>query len=277
MRRAILFLPLGLAMLWPAVTQAQSGDPLERRVTVVERELRAVQRKVFPGGDPRFFEAEVQPDQAPVATPGTPASSPVIDLSQRVDTLERQLTTLTGQIEEQGFRLRQLEQKVAGMGAAPASEAGGSPVVAPPAPAAGGEAAAPAPTGDPIEAAYRAAYANVEARDYVAAESQLKAFVAANPKHRRASHAQYWLGRSYYADAKLNLAAEAFLANYQSNPRGERAPDSLLWLGKTLTDLKKPTEACRVLRELDEAYGSKMTSDIRDQSAKARAAAKCTA
>jgi tol-pal system protein YbgF len=219
----------------------------------------------------------VQPSQAPVTAPGTPASSPVADLSQRVDTLERQLMTLTGQIEEQGFRLRQLEEKVAAAAVAPPAiaPAAGNGVVAPPAPADAGAAAAP--SGDQAEATYRAAYAHVEARDYVAAEAQLKAFVEANPKHRRASHAQYWLGRSYHADGKLNLAAESFLANYQTNPRGERAPDSLLWLGRTLTDLKKPAEACRVLRELDEVYGGKMSSDIRDQTAKARATAKCTA
>ena len=279
MRRAILLLPLAMAVAIPAAAQAQGNNPLENRVTTIERELRAVQRKVFPGGDPRFFEPEVQPTQAPVDAPGVPASSPVIDLSRRVDALEAQLATMTGQVEQNGYRLRQLEEKVAALGAPagtalPGGTSGTSSVVAPPAPGANAPAAAP---GDTIEAAYRAAYAQVDARNYAAAESQLKAFVQANPKHRRASHAQYWLGRSYYADGKLNLAAEAFLGNYQTNPRGERAPDSLLWLGRTLTDLKKPTEACRVLRELDEVYGAKMSSDVRDQTAKARAAAKCSA
>ncbi len=288
MRRFVpLLVPTLLVAALAGPVTAQDGG-LERRVSTIEKELRAVQRKVFPGGDNRFFEAEIQPQQQPTTpAPGIPASSPVADLSLRVDTLERQIASLTGDVEQNGYRLRQLEEKIAALQAAAAAAAmpadpeglptggivgatptGPATTVTPP-------ATTPAAGGDAIEAAYRAAYARVDAKDWAGAESELKAFVAANPRHRRASHAQYWLGRTYSASGKLNLAAEAFLANYQTNPRGERAPDSLLWLGRTLIDLKKASDACRVLDELNAVYGGKMSSDVRDQATRARATAKC--
>lgn len=292
MRRfaSILAPTLLIAAIAGPVT-AQDGG-LERRVSTIEKELRAVQRKVFPGGDNRFFEAEIQPEQQPATpAPGIPASSPVADLGQRVDALEKQIASLTDNVEQNGYRLRQAEEKIAALQAAAAAAAAAAapPVDSPGLPTGGivgatptGPATATAPAAtapanaDAIEAAYRAAYAKVDAKDWTGAEADLKAFVAANPTHRRASHAQYWLGRSYVASGKLNLAAEAFLANYQTNPRGERAPDSLLWLGRTLIDLKKAPDACRVLDELQAVYAGKMSSDVRDQATRARATAKCT-
>lgn len=287
MRRFVpLLIPTLLVAAVAGPVTAQDGG-LERRVSTIEKELRAVQRKVFPGGDSRFFEAEIQPQQQPATpAPGVPASSPVADLGLRVDALEKQIASLTGDVEQNGYRLRQLEEKIDALQAAATAAAtptdpaglptGGIVGATPTGPAATVTTPVVPPAGgDTVEAAYRTAYAKVEAKDWAAAEAELKAFVAANPQHRRASHAQYWLGRSYVADGKLNLAAEAFLANYQTNPRGERAPDSLLWLGRTLIDLKKASDACRVLDELNAVYGGNMSSDVRDQATRARATAKC--
>lgn len=82
--------------------------PIEGRVDRLEREMRAVQRKVFPGGGGQLVEPQIRPETN-VEVPGTPASSPVADLTQRVASLESQITTLTGQVEQNQFRLRQLE------------------------------------------------------------------------------------------------------------------------------------------------------------------------
>jgi tol-pal system protein YbgF len=110
---------------------------------------------------------------------------------------------------------------------------------------------------------------------YPEAEAALKAYVAKYPKSKRASYAQHWLGRSYLADGKPASAAEAFLANYTTMPRGDRAPDSLYWLGQSLMKLNKPADACKVYGELLDVYGAKMSASLKDQTAKARAAANC--
>lgn len=273
MKRTLLLLFIAGAVAVPAI--AQEAAPLVKRVDTLEKQMKAVQRKVFPGGDTRFFEPEIAPPAPAAPAPGVPASTPVADLAARVDTLEQQLTLLTGQNEQNSHRIRQLEEAVAKLQAAAA------PVAAPPA-AIGvapspPTAAAVAPGADPIDAEYRAAYALVDQKRYAEATTALKAFATKYPKHKRASYARHWLGRTYLADGKPALAVETFYANYQDNPRGERAPDSLYWLGQALVQLKKPDEACRVYDELTDVYGKTMSTTLKDQTAKARVAAKCAA
>ena len=75
----------------------------------LEPQLRAVQRRVFPDGN---VEPEI--GEQPAAGPGGNLSGDAIaSLAARVDALEAQLRTLTGQVEENGFRTRQLEQQIA--------------------------------------------------------------------------------------------------------------------------------------------------------------------
>ncbi len=72
-------------------------------------------------------------------------------------------------------------------------------------------------------------------------------------------------------------AAKAFLDGYKKYPDGDRAPDSLLWLGKALTALKKPKQACSALDELQSVYGPKLTPALKSAAKTARNDAKCDA
>jgi len=60
-------------------------------------------------------------------------------------------------------------------------------------------------------------------------------------------------------------------------PRGERAAESLYWLGIALTRLKKPADACKVYVEFDEVYASKAGPDLKTKVAKGKTDAKCAA
>ena len=286
-------LALVLAAMMPPLAAAEP-PPLDRRVGTLEKQMQAVQRKVFPGGDARYFTPDITPDVPPAAAPeGTPASAPLADLTTRVDALERQVRGLTGAVEEAqnqqrvadetfakyrgdtDFRLNAIEHP-----AQPAAPP--LPTDAPP-PAKPVKPAKPLPAKDDaaaqavltVEEQWRAAYALYVSKDYPAAETAMTAFLAANPKAARASNAQYWLGRSYMAHEQSALAAKAFLDGYKKYPTGERAPDSLLWLGNALTALKKPTEACQALDELPVSYPDRMTPALRIAAAKARKDAKC--
>jgi len=90
---------------------AHAQTAIEARVDRLEREMRAVQRKVFPGGAAATVEPEITSPAVDDATGGS--SSPIADLTQRVATLEAQLTTLTGQLEQTQYRVRQLEDAFA--------------------------------------------------------------------------------------------------------------------------------------------------------------------
>ncbi|WP_332812229.1 tetratricopeptide repeat protein [Sphingomonas sp.] len=282
----------------PAAAQERS---IERRVDVIEKELRAVQRKVFPGGAGAVVEAEISAEQAPALESGFPASSALADLTARVDSLEAQLRTLTGQSEENAHRLRLLEASVTQLRAdaeARASEAAAPSAAASPSPTNGersastarntpSPAAAAAPnrtpngapdevgTGDAGEEAYTAGYRLWNDQRYAEAQKALEATVKKYPKHASASRAQNLLGRAYLDDGKPAAAAKVFLANYQNNPKGERAPDSLYFLGQALVQLKKTAEACKVYDELQDVYGSAMRDWVKQRLPKARADAKC--
>src|SRR4051812_17652099 len=103
-RLTVLFLLSAAA----APLAAQTAPDLNSRVGKIEKELRAVQRKVFPNGQP--LEAEIvapTPAPAPVST-----TSPIADLTARVDAIEAQVRSLVAQGEQNGHRVGQLEEQV---------------------------------------------------------------------------------------------------------------------------------------------------------------------
>ncbi len=286
---------------------AQSAaDPIEKRVRKLEGEMKAVQRKVFPGGDSRYFEPEIAPATAPSATaPGVPATSPVSDLAARVDALERQLQSLTAQSEQNGFRLRQLEEALGkfrndaefrlntlegnptgtpttqpgGASGAPAALSPAKPAAAAAATASPVQTAAPEkPAGDPVEAEWNAAYAHVKASDWAKAEPALQAIITKYPKHNRAASALFWQGRTFYAQAKYAQAAKSFLESYNKFPKALRGPDSLLWVGKSLIKFAppRPDKACEAYAEMQSVYGASLSESLKSQLAKARTDAKCS-
>jgi TolA-binding protein len=278
MRLHLLAVILMASVAAPAA--AQQAPTIDKRVGKLESEMRAVQRKVFPGGN---IEPEIRPEAPVVAPGGVPASSAIADLTARVDALEAQLQTVTRQGEENAFRLRQLEDALARLRSeaearaaepvAPPPEAAPAPAQSEPAPAA--SEPAPPSTGDAGEDAYLTGYRQWEAKNYAAAQKTLEAMAKKYPKHKRASYAANLAGRAYLDDGKPATAAKVLLANYQNNPTGERAADSLYFLGQALMDLKKPAEACKVYDELRDVYGASMREWLQQRLPQARTAAKC--
>ena len=306
MRTIVLALASAAILIPTAVTPvaASAQSNVEGRVGKLESEMRAVQRKVFPGGAGTLMPEIVAPTAvAPVG--GVPATSAVADLTSRVSSLERQMASMTDQIEQNGYKVRQLQDqfdiykrandakmKTLTAGPAPIAESSAAseeePARAPAKPvaaAAASAAAAAAPTsvagverpstGDTPEDEYIYGYRLWAAKKYPEAEAQLKKVVATYPKNKRASYAQNLLGRAYLDDGKPSLASMAFYDNYKKMPDGERAPDSLYYLAQALMKLNKPADACKVYAELTDVYGAKISSGMQADVAKGRTAAKC--
>ena len=313
MRFLIVAAGLTAAIAGPVAAQAQTSA-VESRVDRLEREMRAVQRKVFPGGAGQTIEPQIVPDTS-TEMPGVPSGSPIADLTQRVAALENQVQTLTGQVEQDGYRLRQIEEGFSAYKRATdarlkaledgASRIGssGDPVIAPvdlgetstrptrPTRPAAEDSPAPKPTGtraqqvaaiqkpntgDPAEDGYTYGYRLWQAKLYPEARRELEAVATKYPQHRRASFSQNLLGRAYLDAGAPSLAAVAFYENYKKNPNGERAPDSLYYLAQALTKLKKPaSEVCKVYTELDQLYGARLSAEMKNGIAEGRAAQKC--
>lgn len=209
-------------------------------------------------------------------------------LSNQMNQISSRLDKLQKDVE---FRLNAMEKggeagAAAGAGAPPAAAAEGQkpapklgqPQVPPgkerlvlvPGPAGGGpsgSAAAPAnlkpnavelPQGSP-EAQYEFAYglllqAQREQTDFSRPEQAFREFLKANPSHRLAGNAQYWLGETFYARKDYQNAAVAFAEGLKKYPKSEKAPDNMLKLGMSLAQLKEKTQACGALTELNHRY-----------------------
>ena len=292
MMRQITFLGAATIALAAAMPAAAQDNNIGKRVERLEKEMRAVQRSVFPGGSPTFFEGEIAPDNTPGERSRT--NAPVIDLTARVDALEAQLQTLTGQTEQNAYHLRELEKAFTAYkaemdkrftdpaavdpaaGDPTATPASLAPVVRAPATAnatptkkpASKPAAKPgAPdaarlalvkkvevpsTGNETKDAYDYGYRLWDAKLYPEAQAQLKTVAEKWPKSSYASFAQNLLGRAYLDEGKPSLAAVAFYNNYKDRPSGPRAPHSLVYMGIALDKLGRKADACKAFRELDE-------------------------
>ncbi|NJC35168.1 TolA-binding protein [Sphingomonas jejuensis] len=292
---------LASALLTGAAPAAAQSD-VDARVARLERELRAVQRQVFPnagrGDAPQVLQPEIVPQAPGTTAPGNQANTALANLTSRVAALEAQLAELTGQGEQAQYRLRQLEQRVEQMAQDLARRPEPAPVTPPvlgtPAPAAGGGARPAAPaaaadparaervaavqrpsTGDAAEDGYVYGFRLWQAQLYPEAQAALKAVADANPNHRRYSWAQNLLGRAYLDDGKPALAAIAFLDNYEKKRDGERAADSLYYLGMSLIAQNKRADACRVFGEFTDVYGTTARPELIAQVAAGRTEARC--
>lgn len=307
---ALCFTMSGAVALANQALAADPVVPIEKRVDRLEKEVRAVQRKVFPGGAP------VEPDiiaAEPVAAAPPPSSTPVTDLLARVTALESQQATLTGQVEQNSYRLKLLEQKFEELktqatppvaSVAPTPVPSVTPVAATPAPKAVAATPAPKPlptkpsvvaaTGSADEAR-KAAVAAIEkpasgdaandaftygfrlwsAKFYPEAQAQLKTTLDKYGSTSIGSRTQNLLGRAYYDDGKVTLAAKTLYENYRLRPTGDRAAESLVWLGESLIQMKRLKDACLAYESLADEYGTKLSATQKSMMEKGRARAKC--
>ncbi len=287
------------ASLLLAMPVAAQTVPLDTRVDRIEKELRAVQRKVFPAGAP--VEPEITRPATTTPPPGSPSSAPITDLTARVGALESQLASITGQVEENSYKLRQLEEAFNKYKAEQTTAVSAPPPAVRPTSSASGSSTAPraaAPSaaspeasearktavaaierpssGDAAADAYSYGFRLWDAKFYPEAQAQLKSTVEKYGDTSVGSRAQNLLGRAYLDDGKPALASVAFYENYQKRPRGDRAPDSLTWLGEALIQLKKPADACKVYAELEQVYGANLSATLRGMMEKGRTKAKCS-
>ncbi len=245
-------------------------------------------------GQPQYPQLQAQPA-------ATQAS--VINLDNRIVALERQLADLLRAEEENGRKLGQLEatlqqereasaSRIAALearlaSASPASvTAAAEPEVEKPKAAIASSSSKPKAIAavassdgeiDPAEEAYDAGYQLWKAGKYEAAIGALRAFSSAYPNHRRTSWANNLAGRAMLDKGEPRAAAEALLSNYRGNPKGERAADSLYYLGQSLMKLDQASQACKAYSELEAVYGSTVRADLKKLLSEAKTEAKCRA
>ena len=278
---------LSLALLTATPAAAQRQTTPEQRIDRLERQVRQMTRQVFPKGQPAD-SAGFSDDPAATLTQAN-------QLSARLDAIEGQMAEIVRNSEEGTNRLATIEAELARLRAdqdrrlrAIESGSGDGPTNAndtnqpveadePPAPRPRAETPryTPAASLNGAEAAYDAGFRLWEAKKYDSAIAALRKMVAAYPDDRRVSWANNLIGRSWLDKGQYRTAAEVLLANYRGNKAGERAPDSLYYLGQASMKLNQPAQACKAYAELDNAYGTAIRPALRTLLPAARAEAKC--
>lgn len=301
------FAALAAVSLAPADAQRRQPTP-EQRIERLEKQVRQVQGRVFPKGQPA--------DTAGYSDDPAATLTITNQLSNRLDAIEQQMAQLVRTSEENGNRLATMEAELARQRAdqdqrlralETGAREGGSPeegVTGRDEPSNDSAAAEPAdqplvsrPKVEkprekpaPVVASAKPGDANFEAAGeeaygrgyqlwnsgrYDEAITSLRAFASSFPGHRRVSWANNLVGRSLLDKGQPRAAAEALLANYRKDPKGERAPDSLFYLGQALVKLGQSAQACKAYQELTEVYGPNMRPQLKQMLPSALIEAKC--
>ena len=248
----------------PITVQAQYRDnaDLGNRLNQIEKQIQTLSRAVFRG------ETVAPPAMTEGSSANSATAGSVANLDVRISQIEQQLQQLTGQIEEQQYRIDQLARQVEGGRELQPTLTQPEPTPAPPQqatqgqtvaqPAWGGNTSAPAPTSEAEDdlsdlgpdALYEKSFVDIRDGNYDAAEVGFKSFLSQYPDHALASNAQYWLAETYYVRANYTEAAKLFATGYQEFPESSKSADNLLKLGLSLSKLGKTEDACLSFEQL---------------------------
>jgi len=253
---------LMVAVMNLAMVDFSHAQSTEKRLEIIEKQLKAVQRRVFTPGS-KFPRPSSSGQTAPsTITQGNVAFA---DMEARISQIETQVRQMTGQVEESNFRIEQLNSKLETLvrdyefrlAELEKKSQGGvsatSPVTVPQKKTqekTQEEAQTAALPAGSEQDQYAFAQGLVSKGDYAGAEAALKLFLKRFPKSNLAGNAQYWLGQTYYSRKLYTQSTRAFLEGYNAYPESPKAPAFLLKIGMSLFAMGEKTDACDAYREL---------------------------
>lgn len=252
-----------------SMANTASAQSTRERLTAIEKQLNAIQRRVFTPGS-RFQSGDAPADTGSAIALDVPVGSEGVLLAEiniRISELEIQIRQMTGQIEQANFKVdnmtRQMEAmkkdyefRFSELEGGRMSRSGASGGTMSMNGAATSTPVMPATlTGTPKQK-YDYAYGLVSSAKYDQAEISFLEFLEKHPQDALAGNAQYWLGQTYYARGSYANATRAFLEGMSKYPESPKAPAYLLKVGMSLNLLGEKGEACEVFRELNARFPS---------------------
>jgi tol-pal system protein YbgF len=171
----------------------------------------------------------------------------LMQMAQRVDSMQEEVRTLRGRIEElqndnavlkkqQRDLYADLDKRITEAATAPAA----ATVAMPAATAAVGEE----------QLQYTRALEQLRARNYAAAVDGFRMLASSYPNGQMADNTQYWLGEAYYVTAEYDQAAAAFQRVLAGWPNSRKVPDAMLKLAYTQIEQNKVAAARNTLQQL---------------------------
>ncbi len=104
------------------------------------------------------------------------------------------------------------------------------------------------------ELAFKEAKKLLEQAQYDQASIKLQTFVTKFKESEFLPEAHFWQGELFNIQEKYENAAISFLKAYQSEPKGDKAGESLLQLGGVLGSLEKKSEACTTFTKAENEF-----------------------
>ncbi|UUA72697.1 YbgF trimerization domain-containing protein [Cellvibrio sp. QJXJ] len=200
----------------------------------------------------RVVESSPQGFGSGVAQPNMPASAES-DVYSQIRSLQEEIATLRGLVEEQAYELKQLKQlqldnyidldrRISGGSQSAAPAPSDEPLVSPSASVVDGNAS---------EAdVYKAAYDLLNQKDFTGAESAFKDHLTRFPSGDFASNSHYWLGKIAMLKKDYPQAKSWFTDLIANFPSAAKVPDAQLDLGKVYFLMGDKVKAKSLLSQL---------------------------
>lgn len=206
-------------------------------------------------------------------------SQSLLDMLDRIDSLQQEVEQLRGLVEEQQHtieglkshqrdlyldvdrRISRIEREGSGLATAPAAtvspDAGSANT-----PPLTGAANPPTPEnaqggGDQAQQereAYQKAFDMLRELRYAQATTAFRDFLKKYPQGRYAHIAQYWLGEASYAQRDFRQAITDYNSLLVNYPKSPKLPEAMLKIGYSHYELKEPKQAREVLEQLLQQY-----------------------
>lgn len=215
----------------------------------------------------------------PTVPHGPPEVAAVLQLSRRLEALERQVAALISAVE---VAQRDLSEALAVLKRQKADvEARLVVLEMQPDPAVSVPAAAPPQQSAGFEQSpeqqFLDAVGLAEQGEWAKAELAFDTFARRFPEHSRMQEARFWIGKSLAANGRTVQAAQVFLDLYEHFPDASFAVDNLMALGAALVAIgpDNATQACQVYDEIAASFQDKIDPARRDTILRARLKANC--
>lgn len=104
------------------------------------------------------------------------------------------------------------------------------------------------------DADYELAVSLFKNKQYKKSQEALEQFISRHPDSELVADAHHLLGNIYFTRTEYDNAASEYLKGYQTNPKGNKAPNNLLGLGKSMAKLEKHSQACTAYMKLQKEF-----------------------
>jgi tol-pal system protein YbgF len=227
-RRALLALTLGSALMWAGSSCAPGGyynasqsalDSLLTSQAALAKRIDAMERKL-------------DITREGVASSRATTDTHLLEISQRLDVLDGKLEASSARVSQLSLKVDTVKQKI--------TTSDSSRTASPASP-------------DP-ESMYQAAYSDIAAGRYALGREAFQTYLKNFSDTDVADNAQYWIGESYYGQGDFANAIVEFEKVIDNYPKGDKIPAAMFKIGLSQSRLKQTAESQKTYKALIQKY-----------------------